>query len=326
MKIAVVGVGAIGGHLAVQLARAGHVVTAVARGETLRAIRATGVGLEIEGITHMANIEAVGSTTEAGPQDVVFVTVKATALASVVDALRPLVGPTTRVVFAQNGISWWYPVALPACHPAVPALPQFRLADAFLDFMRPEQIVAGVVYSANEVLAPGRVRNNSVGRNALEIASLVDADDEAIAKLRESLVAAHIDSPAVADIRASTWLKLVGNASSSPISVATCNPSSIVNDGAIRRTFERLVADVLATAKAYGFELADKFDMARWTQNRPRHKPSMLQDFELGRAMEIDEIVLAPVLFARHAGIETPTLDAITAIVVQLARSRGLYS
>jgi 2-dehydropantoate 2-reductase len=325
MKIAILGVGAIGGHLAVRLARAGNAVSAIARGETLQAIRTTGLRLEADGTTHDATIHAAESAAELGPQDVVFVTVKATAVASIVGALRPLVGPATRVVFAQNGIGWWYPVALPAGHPDVPALPQFGLADVFLEFLRPQQIVAGVVYSANEVLAPGLVRNNSVGRNVLEIASLVDADDEAVAQLRACLAAAHVDSPAVADIRASSWQKLVGNASSSPISVATGNPSSINTDADIRRTFERLVADMLATARAYGFELADRFDLDRWTKNRSRHKPSMLQDFEHGRPMEIDEIVLAPVRFARHAGIRTPTLDAITAVVVQLARSRGLY-
>ena len=326
MKIAVLGAGSVGGHFAVRLAQAGHAVTAIARGETLKAIRDDGLMLEVDGVTHVADVRAAESTVDAGPQDVVFVTVKATALASTVDALRPLIGPGTRVVFAQNGVGWWYPIALPATHPSVPDLPQFRLADRFLSFLREEQIVAGVVYSANEVLSPGRVRNNSVGRNVLEIASLVDADDPTILRLRECLASAHIDSPAVSDIRASLWLKLVGNASSSPISVATGNPSSINTDADVRRTFERLVGDVLATTRAYGFDLSDRFDVARWTKNRSRHKPSMLQDFERGRSMEIDEIVLAPVRFARHAGIDTPTLDAVTAIVVQLARSRGLYA
>ena len=35
----------------------------------------------------------------------------------------------------------------------------------------------------------------------------------------------------------------------------------------------------------------------------PDHKPSILQDYELGRAMEIDVLVRAPAAFARAAGL-----------------------
>ena len=56
------------------------------------------------------------------------------------------------------------------------------------------------------------------------------------------------------------------------------------------------------------------------------HRPSILQDYDLGRPMEIESIVRAPVAFARSAGIDTPTLDAIEAVTVTLAASKGLYS
>ena len=58
----------------------------------------------------------------------------------------------------------------------------------------------------------------------------------------------------------------------------------------------------------------------------PNHKPSLLQDYELGRAMEIDVLVKAPAAFARTAGLSTPTLDLIAALAIQKARDKGLYS
>jgi 2-dehydropantoate 2-reductase len=54
------------------------------------------------------------------------------------------------------------------------------------------------------------------------------------------------------------------------------------------------------------------------------HKPSLLQDYEAGRPMEISVIVQAPIAFARAAGIATPTLDTLGAIVSKLAKDRGL--
>jgi len=58
----------------------------------------------------------------------------------------------------------------------------------------------------------------------------------------------------------------------------------------------------------------------------PDHRPSLLQDYELGRPMEIEAIVRAPLAFGRSAGVATPTLDAIEALSVSLAESKGLYA
>ena len=57
----------------------------------------------------------------------------------------------------------------------------------------------------------------------------------------------------------------------------------------------------------------------------PNHKPSILQDYELGRPMEIDALVRAPAAFARAADLSTPMLDLIAALAIQRARDKGLY-
>ena len=57
----------------------------------------------------------------------------------------------------------------------------------------------------------------------------------------------------------------------------------------------------------------------------PDHKPSILQDYELGRAMEIDVPVRAPAAFARAAGLSTPMLDMMAALAIRQARDKGLY-
>ena len=57
----------------------------------------------------------------------------------------------------------------------------------------------------------------------------------------------------------------------------------------------------------------------------PEHKPSILQDYELGRALEIDALVRAPAAFARTAGLPTPMLDMLAGLAIQKARDKGLY-
>ena len=79
MKFAVVGAGAIGGYLGAKLARAGEEVTFIARNRNLEAIRANGFKLILEDGSeeHAPTAKAVQHMAEAGPQDVVLLTVKA---------------------------------------------------------------------------------------------------------------------------------------------------------------------------------------------------------------------------------------------------------
>ncbi len=325
MKIAIYGGGAIGGHLAVRLALAGNDVSVVARGAQLHAIVERGLLLETGDLTLQARPRASDDPSHFGPQDIVFVTVKATGLQGVAKGLAPLVGPQTNVVFAQNGMPWWYPIALPAWHGPLPPLALFDLQAPFMDRMRIDQIVPAVVYSANEVLSPGIVRNNSPQTNAIEIAALTPASAAGVDDLRRMLRAAQVDSPVVDDIRAAVWLKLIANASASSLAVANRNPAAIALDPQIRQTFLRLIAECLAVSSALGFDLEHRIDVSRWTDRPQHHKPSLLQDFEQLKAMELEEIVLAPLAFARATGVATPTLDAVAAIVRRLAIDRGLY-
>jgi len=57
----------------------------------------------------------------------------------------------------------------------------------------------------------------------------------------------------------------------------------------------------------------------------PHHKPSLLQDYERGRPMEIDALVRAPAAFARAASLSTPMLDMLASLAIRQARDKGLY-
>jgi 2-dehydropantoate 2-reductase len=326
MRIHIFGAGAIGGFLALRLALGGHDVSVTARGSNLAAIERDRLRLQVGSETFSVRVGAAETAAAFGVQDLVIVAVKSTALGAAALQLGPLIGPHTQVVFAQNGIPWWYPVNLPSLHPPLPELPVFALGAAFLALMRPDQVVPGVVYSANEMLAPGVVRNNSPGHNALELASLLPQAEGPVRALRSLLEAAGIASNPVEDARASVWLKLAANASASPLALITGNPGAIGNDPALHAVFLRLVDECLGVAAACGYPLRGRLDLSRWGPGRARHKPSLLQDYEQGRPLELAEMVLAPVAFARSLGLPTPTLDAVAAIASRLAQDRGLYT
>ena len=102
--------------------------------------------------------------------------------------------------------------------------------------------------------------------------------------------------------------------------------SMALGTGAVRAE-PKFSAEALAVAAAHGVDLDDSPDV-RYGPKRVYfdHRPSILQDYDLGRPMEIEAIVRAPLAFARSAGVATPTLDAIEALTVSMATSKGLYA
>jgi 2-dehydropantoate 2-reductase len=361
VRICIYGAGASGGHFAVRLALAGHDVSVIARGTHLAAIRERGLHLRTGEEMLSAKVAAGSSPAEIGAQELVIVATKATALPGIAAQIAPLVGQDTLVIFPQNGMTWWYPLGLPPQHPMPPAIPIFDLARPFLAAMRPDQVIGGIIYSANEVEVPGVIRNNSPAHNRLEIAAIAtnsahfrEGEDptrdsgsppeftlgpreartrvrgradgpERLAEIRDCFQQAGILSPDPGDIRASLWTKLVNNMSGSAIGLATRSPSDGARkDRALSEIYRRAVREGLSVAAAHGYPL--DLDPDRMLARLLDHKASLLQDYEHGRPMEIAEIVLAPLAFARAAGIATPTLDTIAAIVTRLAKDRGLVA
>ena len=322
MRICIFGAGAVGSHLAVRLSRAGHEVCCVMRGPHLDAARARGLTLRTGADESSARVTASDDPAALGPQDVVISTLKATGLSSLVGGLRPLLGEDTAMVFAQNGIPWWYDLGLPADHPPPPDLgfldPGGRLRAAI-----PEtQIIGGVIFSSNEVVAPGVVVNLSPDRNLLLVGERDDLASERIGRLRAALEAASIGSPPVARIRETIWSKLLTNMSMSVLCLLTGQTARAVRDDP---ALCGIVPRLLDEAQAVGRSCYPAVSRATRTGAAPEHKPSLLQDYELGRAMEIDVLVRAPAAFARAAGLSTPTLDLLAGLAIQKARDKGLY-
>jgi 2-dehydropantoate 2-reductase len=323
MRICIFGAGAVGSHLAVRLARAGNEVSCVMRGPHLAAVQKNGLTLRVGTDEFKADVKASDNPADLGPQDFVISTLKATAVTALATGVKPLLMEDTAVVFAQNGIPWWYDIGLPAGHPATPDLAFLDPYGALRAAIPRERIVGGVIFSSNEVIAPGVVENLSPERNMLLVGECDDREGERIARLRSVLEAAQFASTAVAQIRETIWSKLLTNMSMSVMCLLTGQTARAVRD-------EPALQDVLPHLLDEANSIAQSCypDVKRVTRTgpAPNHKPSILQDYELGRAMEIDALVRAPASFARQAGLATPMMDLMGALAIKRARDKGLYA
>jgi 2-dehydropantoate 2-reductase len=297
-------------------------VSCVMRGPHLAAVRKNGLTLRVGTDELKADIKASDNPADLGPQDVVISTLKATGVAALADGAKPLLGEDTAIIFAQNGIPWWYDIGLPKGHPATPDLSFLDPGGALRAAIPKQRIVGGVIYSSNEVIAPGVVENLSPERNMLVIGECDDREGERIARLRAVLEAAQIASAPVAQIRETIWSKLLTNMSMSVLCLLTGLTARAVRDDP---AMQEVIPPMLEEANSIAQSCYPQVKRVSRTGPAPNHKPSILQDFELGRAMEIDALVRAPAAFARAASLSTPMLDMIGALAIQHSRSKGLY-
>jgi len=325
LRICVFGAGAVGGHLAAKLAAAGNDVSVVARGAHLEAMRANGVTLLHGEQTIRGKVRASERAADLGAQDFVLVTLKANLLPAFARNAAPLLGPDTAVAFVQNGIPWWYGQGLKR------KLPDFSRLDPGGELARaigPERVIGGVVFSANEVDAPGVIRNLVPGRNMLVVGEPDDGVSRRIQLLRETLDRADMYSPPAKDIRQTIWSKLVLNMGTSMLCTLTGETvSGVRGNAALAALAGRLKSEGQAVAAAYGIspEGAPERPGGGQSSGQIAHKPSMMQDYERGRPMEIDAQIMMPLEFARAAGVAAPTLEALAPLLAHQAQAKGLY-
>ena len=328
MRICIYGAGAIGGYLAARLAHAGRKVSVVARGAHLEAIRNTGLTLITPGERFTVHPAAAEHPAELGQQDLVIVAAKTPALPEIARKLEALLGPETPVVFAVNGVFWFYGDGFT---PHGQRLDTGRLDPdgALHRLVGPERAFGMVIYSPNEVVEPGVVRNEREHNNRFVLGEAMPSGGSSsrLAAAAEALGGSGFTLEATPDIRRAMWMKLVRNVSGSPLCALTgADMSTAFADPAVRAVRASLLREALAVASAHGF---DDLGISPETQREERtelaHKPSMLQDMERGRPIEIDTMLGIVADFGAAAGVATPILDTVVALLATRARVVGSY-
>jgi 2-dehydropantoate 2-reductase len=323
MRIAIFGAGAIGGLVGARLARQGEAeVSLIARGAHLAAMRDNGLTLKDESGETTVPVRATDQPAELGPQDYVFLALKAHSLPGILDNLKPLLGPNTAVVTAQNGVPWWYFYKRSGAHEGlrIEAVdPQGRLWDG----IGPERVIGCVVHPAAEIEAPGIIRH--IEGDRLPLGEPSGEKTDRTAKLARLLVAAGFRAPIRPQIRNEIWVKLWGNLSLNPVSALTGGTlEQICRDPGTRAIIRAMMLEAQAIGEKLGIQFGVDVDRRiAGAEAVGAHKTSMLQDLELGRPMEIDALVTAVQELGRLTAQATPTIDIVEALVRQRAKLAG---
>ncbi|MEO8836110.1 MAG: 2-dehydropantoate 2-reductase [Caldimonas sp.] len=322
MRVAVVGLGAVGGLIAARLARAGHEVSALARGATLARVREHGLYVEGAGGSFGAHIFASDDARALGPHDLVVIAVKAPALAAVAPAIATLAGPDTVLLPAMNGVPWWF---LPAAFPEQAPLESVDPGGRLLQALPVARTLGCVVHLACSSPEPGRIRH-SMGERLIvgEPAGGASPRADAVCAV---LASAGFQAEASVDVRLDVWFKLWGNMTMNPVSALTGALTDAILDDALVRAFVlRCMGEAAEIGARVGcaIEQSGEERMAL-TRELGGFRTSMLQDAEAGRAIELDALVTAVHEIGARVGVAMPNIGALLGLTRLMARGRGLY-
>lgn len=329
MRVAIVGLGAVGGLFAARLLRAGHPVCALARGATLEAVRRHGLRFldQCSGASgQLESLELLVSdrAEHLGPVDLVVLSVKAPALAAVAPQVAKLLGRDTAILSAMNGVPWWM------FHGLDPALSARTWASIdpgreLARLMPPERVIGAVLHLASSCPEPGMVLHSTGQRLIVGEPSGGQSDrSRAAAAMLSSSGFEVEDAPS---IQQELWFKLWGNMTVNPISAFTgATVDRIVGDPLVRGFMSQVMTEAAAVGARIGLPITmSPDDRHQVTRKIGAFRTSMLQDVDGGRAIELDTLVGAVREIGEAVGVPTPCTDALMGLTRVFARERGLY-
>ena len=301
MKFAIIGAGAVGGYYAALLARTGQDVSVIARGAHRDAIRARGMQIISSAVgDFVAPMRAESDPAAIGPADVVVVAVKTYDNDSALPLIAPLLGPQTTVLTLQNGVDSAEEVEAVAGR---------------------ARTIAGATYIATAIDGPGVIRQTGSHRRIV-FGECFDAGLEVSPRVRAietTMKAADIHAEAVADARVPIWEKFIYLAPFAAFTGAARLPfGPLWADPDSRAAFLHAVTEVAAVARANGIAVPNNY-LQRVEEYGaalpPSTRSSLLIDLSQGKRIEIESLAGSVVRRGRAAGVPTPRMEALYAVL-----------
>jgi 2-dehydropantoate 2-reductase len=307
MRIAFIGIGALGGYFGGRLAKAGNDVIFIARGAMLEALRNDGLRVESSlGDFALPKVQATDDPTSVGHVDAVFITTKAWQVMEAAQQIRSIIGPETVVVPLQNGVEAY---------------------DQLGAVLGSEHVLEGMCHILAMVTALGVIRH--AGAKALiTIGERNNVRTPRLEKLVECLSAAELDTRVPDNIQVALWEKFEFVASFGGVGGVTRAPAGVIRSlPETRSLLERSVHEIVGVARTLGIPVPSGSaanTMKLIDSAPPDGTSSMQRDLVAGRPSELEAQSGSVVRLGRSCNFPTPVHEFIyNALLPGELRARG---
>ncbi len=307
-KIAIIGVGPVGGILGAHLACAGHyVVLCDILKDHLNAIRAR--GLRVTGVAEMtAHCARVAYGVSELPNfpavDTIVISTKASVMPRLVPEIAQVARPGTRFISCQNGMG-----------------NEEFLAETF----GPDNVLRIVVNYGGSQMGDGHLWM-SFFNPPNYIGALTSKGEPLACQMAEMMTAARLKTQFTTEIKKYVWEKVILNSALNPVCALTRKPMKDMMDlEATELLAEELLREGIEVAKADGVTFDEGFleRAIQYLKKAGYHRTSMHQDMLRRVPTEIDWLSGKIVERGRALGVKTPYNLTIMALVKGVEMKSG---
>ncbi|MCI0578500.1 MAG: 2-dehydropantoate 2-reductase [Chloroflexi bacterium] len=296
MRVAIVGIGAMGCLFAGRLSSLVDVIMAGNWQEQIATLNTHGLRLiHPDGRETHHRVKATDNQDVIGRADLALVVVKSPKTASAADVARQALGENGLALTLQNGLG------------------NLEILAAVVG---QERAALGVTSEGATLLAPGLVRHAGAGLTHLATTSATAGRLEEVAALfRAAGFVTHL----VEDADSLVWGKLAVNAGINPITALLQLPNGFLAENeAARKVMEEAAEETAAVARAQGITLPYASAGRRAlevAQATAANLSSMAQDMARGEPTEIEAICGAVVRLGRRYGVPTPANELLLRLI-----------
>jgi 2-dehydropantoate 2-reductase len=307
MRIAFIGIGALGGYFGGLLAKAGNDVVFIARGAMLGALRKNGLRVESPlGDFALPKVQATSDAAAVGPVDAVFITTKAWQVTEAAQQIRSIVGPETVVVPLQNGVEAY---------------------DQLAAVLGSANVLDGLCHVIAMVVAPGVIRHAGP-KAVITIGERNNAHTPRLEKLVECLSTAEIGTRVPDNIQVALWEKFEFVGSFGAVGAVTRAPAGVIRSvPEARSLLERAMHEIVGLARAFGVPVRDESvaNTMKFAESLPADSTaSMQRDLIAGRPSELEAQSGSIVRLGHARNFPTPVHEFIyEALLPGELRARG---
>jgi 2-dehydropantoate 2-reductase len=290
-KILIFGTGAVGGYYGGMLAKAGHDVTFIARGENYKVLKEKGLTLILGEEESRFPIKVYDSSKGLGVFDYIFICTKSYHTEETCKLIKENVGENTAIGSFQNGV---------------------ENEDIILRYFGSRNAIGALVFVASKLKEPGVIYQ--FGYNGGFVGELGKSKSERVQYISDVFQKCGVDVKVSEDILADLWNKLVWNTSFNSISVVTGKTvDEILSDSDTLELLKNIMEEVKAVAVAH--DIAIREDTVQYNIDRSYYykgfKTSMLQDFEKGREIELEGLVGVVIRKSKEKNIPVPNTEKV---------------
>ncbi len=308
MRILVMGTGGTGGYYGGLLAKQGHDVTFIARGEHLAAIRHSGLQVKsIHGDFTVSPAKATDDPSSVGAPDLILFCVKTYHTDEAAQQIKPIAGKETAVLSVQNGID----------------APE-RIAKV----VGMEHMIAGATWISSAIESPGVIKQVSQFRR-LVVGELDGKRTPRVEAIYEAFKDTGIEADLSDNILKVLWTKFVFISAASSFGSLTRLPIGEYRGvPETRAQLIKLMRETEALARLRGIHLdADVVEktMAFIDNSGPNIKASMQLDVEAGRPSEVESLIGVVGHLGQELGVPTPVADVLYSLLLPVdLNARGI--